>query len=521
MKKCTLKRVLLTLFCYLLKDWIIIDLMKAITRFFQDLGSGIKDVFKGPSKTDNLFSLNGRPPLHRSLLFGIQHVLAMFVANVTPVLIVFGVLQTKGLDQSFVVNAIQSCLFMAGVCTILQVLVGARLPIVVGTSFTFLSVLLTIINDTTAGGGTTLDAYYTMFGAIFIGSIVMGTFSCFYKFWGRLIKPIVPVLVVLGIGLSLLPSAATDFVGGSSVLSSIISGGSSSTPVPFYVYIIVASATLISGILWSLFAKGVWKNLSVVFAIVFGYVVACCIPNLVDFSILNIAEGGVHIEEIITYPHPLNMSEMFSHIKLVPCILLTVIFLVSAVETIGDTTALAVSGLGREPTSREMCGCLPFDGFNSTLACCFGCLPLTSYSENVGLVAQTKVVNRFTIFMGSLVLILAGIVRVFALSILTIPNCVLGGVMVILFGSIMMVGIRMLSEQGFSDKNVLIASISITLGFGITLVSDLFTALDKLNLSWLGDILSNCVLNIFVLAFILSWALPESMHINLFHRKHK
>lgn len=493
--------------------------MKAISHFFKQIGAGIAVIFKGKAQQENLFTLNGRPPLGKAILFGLQHVLAMFVANVTPVLIVFAFLESQGLDQSFTIRAIQSCLFMAGVGTIIQVFVGARLPIVVGTSFTFVSVIITIITDTMEGGGTPLDAYYTMFAAVFVGSIVMGLISCFYKYWAKAIKPIVSSLVVFGIGLSLLPNAATDFVGGSDVLNTIIEGNVSTLPVPFYAYIIVAFVTLASGVIYTLLAKGVWKNLSVVFAIVFGYLVACCIPGMVDFSLLNIAKDGVQVEEIITYPHVIDMGEMFKHIKLMPCILMSVIFLVSAVETIGDTTALTMSGLGREPSQRELGGCLPFDGFNSTIGCCFGSLPMTSYSENVGLVAQTKVVNRFTIFVGSLVLIFAGFLRLFALSIMTIPSCVLGGVLVILFGSIVVVGIQMLVKDGFSDKNILITSISITLGFGITLASDLFTALGVLSLGWLGDILSNCVLNIFVLAFILSWVLPESMNISLFHHK--
>lgn len=182
-------------------------------------------------------------------------------------------------------------------------------------------------------------------------------------------------------------------------------------------------------------------------------------------------------------------------------------------ETIGDTSALAEAGLGRKPTAREMGGCLPFDGFNSTIGCCFGALPMTSFSENVGVVAQTKVVNRFTIFIGACFLVVVGFFPYLSLVLLTIPDCVMGGIMVVLFGSIAVIGIKMLASIGFSEKNTIIAAVSLALGFGITLVPDFFTVLKIADIKWLGDIMSNCVINIFVIAFILSWALPNSMDI--------
>ena len=154
-----------------------------------------------------------------------------------------------------------------------------------------------------------------------------------------------------------------------------------------------------------------------------------------------------------------------------------------------------------------------FDGFNSFLCCFFGALPLTTFAQNVGIVTQTKVTNRFTVFVGACFLVLTSFFPVVANFLCTIPDCVLGGTMVILFGSIAVVGIKMCSKAGFSDKNILILSLSLCLGFGLTLAKDFFSYLQSAGLQNLSDLLSNNVLNMFVIAFVLSWVLPENMRL--------
>ncbi len=470
-----------------------------LKEFIKDLKTGITNVFKGKSKNENLFSLDGRPPLKRAIPFGIQHVLAMFVANITPLLIVFG--QIGILNTNLSTQAILGSLFMAGIGTIIQLLIGARLPIVIGTSFTFVGIFITI--GLSSGGGEI--GYYTILGSILVGGLI-ATFCCFFiKWWGRLIKPIVPCVVVFGIGLSLIQSGATQFLGGSTILGNLSNGINS--PVPYYLYIIAALITLTSSILWQIFAKGVWKNLNIIFGIFIGYLFCLCIPNMIDFSALKVTQ----VQDIITYPHLVDVTKF--RFEPLPIILTTVCFLMAVVEGIGDTNALCAGGLNRKPSNREITGVLVVDGFNSFLCSFFGTLPLTTFSQNVGIVAQTKVTNRFTIFIGALFLILASLFPVIANFLCTIPDCVLGGTMVILFGSIAVVGMKMCSEIGFTDKNILILSLSICLGFGLTLASDFFTFLNVNKLNYVSDLLSNNVLNMFVISFILSWILPENMSI--------
>lgn len=473
--------------------------------FFSDLKQGVVSMFVGPPKNENLFELNGRPPLKRAIPFGLQHVLAMFVANITPLLIVFSAIGVGGTELA--AQAVLGSLFMAGVGTIMQLLIGARLPVVVGTSFTFVGIFCTI--GASAGGGEA--GYYTILGSVLVGGLVASVLCLFIKWWGKLIKPVVPCVVVFGIGLSLLQSGATQFLGGDSVLGNLASGGTSN--VPYYCYVLAAVITLFSAILWQIFAKGVWKNLNIVFGIAIGYIVCLCIPDMIDFSGLTI-EG---VQDVISYPHVIDVSDL--QFEIVPIVLTTVCFLMAVVEGIGDTNALCASGLGRNPTNREITGVLVTDGFNSFLCSFFGTLPLTTFAQNVGIVAQTKVVNRFTIFIGALFLIVASCFPVIGNFLCTIPDCVFGGTIIILFGSIVVVGMKMCSEAGFTDKNTLILSVSVCLGFGITLADNFFAFLNNNGLGTVADLLSNNVLNMFAIAFVLSWLLPEDM--NFKRRKHK
>lgn len=472
-----------------------------MTKIINDFKEGIVSAFRGQALEDNLYQLDGRVPLKRAILFGIQHVLAMFIANITPLLIVFGAIGI--LNSELATRAILGSLFMAGFGTMVQLFIGAKLPIVIGTSFTFVGIFSTI--GISAGGGET--AYYTILGSIFIGGII-ATICCFFvKWWGKLIKPIVPCIVVFAIGLSLLESGATQFLGGPDTLNNLITNGQNT--IPYYLYVVVAFVTLISTILWQIIAKGVWKNLNIIFGIIVGYIVALFIPGMIDFSSVKISS----ISDVITYPHLINISKFI--FKPIPILLTTICFLMAVVEGIGDASALCKDVLNRDPTNREITGVLVADGTNSTICSLFGTLPLTTFAQNVGIVSQTKVVNRFTIFTGAFFLVLTSFFPVLANVLRTIPACVLGGTMVVLFGSILVVGIKMCATAGFTDKNILIISLSVCLGYGLTLVDNLFIYLRSINLNYLSDLLSNNVLNMFVIAFILSWALPDDMNLKL------
>ena len=194
---------------------------------------------------------------------------------------------------------------------------------------------------------------------------------------------------------------------------------------------------------------------------------------------------------------------------MLPILIVSISYIASSVECIGDTTTLARMGLGRDPSDREIAGAITADAANSIVGALFGSLPLTTFSQNVGIVAQTKVVNRFTIFIGALFLVIASLFPPIANLLITIPEPVLGGCMLILFGSIAVIGMQMVAEIGFDSKTILVIAISLTLGFGITLVGDFYRVLDTFGFEYLSVIFASPILNMFVISMILSYVIPE------------
>ena len=203
----------------------------------------------------------------------------------------------------------------------------------------------------------------------------------------------------------------------------------------------------------------------------------------------------------------------------------TLIFLVSATETIGDTSALAVSGLGRDATTKETSGSIACDGFVSALSSVFGCLPITSFSQNVGsalfgcppvtlfsqnvgLVNMTKVVNRFTIATGAVIMILAGIFPIFGAVLATLPDAVLGGCTIMMFGTIVVSGIQMLGRCGYTQRNITITALSLSIGLGFTQVPEIFAILPRIVQTVFAE---NCVAVVFIVAIILNLVLPKNM----------
>ena len=259
----------------------------------------------------------------------------------------------------------------------------------------------------------------------------------------------------------------------------------------------IGTVTLLSCILFNLFAKSYFKQLSVLFGLVVGYILAVCMHQ-VDFSALANTS-------IIAFPHIMPFKMEFNLNAIVS---VTLIFLVSATETIGDTSALASSGLNRDVTVKETTGSIACDGFVSALSACFGCLPITSFSQNVGLVAMTKVVNRFAIATGAVIMILAGIFPIFGAVLATLPDSVLGGCTIMMFGTIVVSGIQMIGKCGFTQRNITIAALSLSVGIGFTQVPEIFAIFPQIVQNVFAQ---NCVAVVFLVAVILNLVLPKNM----------
>lgn len=430
------------------------------------------------ASVDNIYTLDGKVPVGKAIPFGLQHILAMFVANIAPIIIVAG---ASGLNAAQVSSLIQSAMVIAGIGTLIQLFplwrIGSGLPIVMGISFTFVSILCYI--------GPTYG-YNAIAGAVLVGGIIEGILGLFAKYWLKLITPIVSASVVTSIGFSLLSVGASSFGGGS---GSENFGSASNW--------ILGTITLLCCILFNIFAKSYWKQLSVLFGLVVGYIVAVCM-GMVDFS-------GLSGTAIIAFPKLLPFAPEFNLNAIVS---VTLIFLVSATETIGDTSALASSGLGRDTTVKETSGSIACDGFISALSSVFGCLPITSFSQNVGLVAMTHVVNRFAIASGAVIMILAGIFPIFGALLSTLPDAVLGGCTIMMFGTIVISGLQMISKCGFSQRNITIAALSLSIGIGFTQVPELFAIFPHIVETVFAE---NCVAVVFIVAIILNLILPKNM----------
>lgn len=432
---------------------------------------------------NNIYRLEGRVPIGKAIPFGLQHILAMFVSNLAPITIIAGASKTP-LTPAQLGMLLQNAMFVAGIATMIQLYpiwrIGSKLPVVMGVSFTSVTVLSTI----SANYG-----YPAVVGAVLVGGLFEGTLGLMAKYWRKIITPIVAASVVTAIGFSLFTVGARSFGGGYND-----DFGSAQN-------LILGTVTLAACLLWNIFAKGYLKQLSVLAGLVVGYILAITMGK-VDLSM--IMSGG-----IISLPHLMPFKpEFYPGAIISACI----IFLVSAAETIGDTSALVAGGLNRKITGEEISGSLGCDGYGSVISGLFGCPPVTSFSQNVGLVNMTKVVNRFTIMTGAACMILAGLLPPVGNFFASLPDAVLGGCTIMMFGTILTSGIQMVADCGFSQRNITIAALSLSIGIGFTTASevgiwDIFPPMIQSVFS------ANVVAVVFVVSIILSLILPKDMDV--------
>ncbi len=438
---------------------------------------------KSQASMENIFRLDGRVPLGRAIPFGLQHVLAMFVANLSPITLIAAAAQ-PALSQQEIAMLLQNAMFVAGIATLIQLYplwcVGSRLPIVMGVSFTFVTVLSTVAAQ---------HGYPAVVGAVLIGGLFEGTLGLLAKYWRKIISPIVAACVVTAIGYSLFTVGARSF------------GGGYAEDFGSFQNLALGGITLVTCLLWNIFARGYLKQLSVLAGLIVGYIVAVFMGK-VDLSVI-FADGFIALPRILPFVPEFRLD------AIIP---VCIIFLVSAAETIGDTTAMVSGGLKREITSKEISGSLACDGYSSGISALFGCPPVTSFSQNVGLINMTGVVNRFTIMTGAVAMILAGLLPPVGNFFASLPQAVLGGCTIMMFGTILSSGVQMLAGCGFSQRNVVIVSLSLSIGIGFTASTEIglwnnFPALVQSVFS------SNVVSVVFVVSILLNLLLPKNMEV--------
>ena len=435
------------------------------------------------NRIENVFQLDGKVPLKTAIPFGLQHILAMFVANLAPITIIAGAAQ-PALSTAEIAMLVQNAMFVAGIATMIQLYpvwkVGSKLPIVMGVSFTFVTILSTVAAN---------YGYPTVIGAVMIGGIFEGTLGLFAKYWRKIISPVVAGCVVTAIGFSLFTVGTRSFGGGYAA-----DFGSPKN-------LLLGTITLVTCLLWNIKAKGYLKQLSVLAGLTVGYIVAIFMGK-VDLSVI-FADGLIALPKFLPFKPVFNIGAIVS---------VCIIYLVSAAETIGDTTALVSGGLHRDIEDSEISGSLACDGFASTISSFFGCPPVTSFSQNIGLINMTKVVNRFTIATGAAAMILAGLLPPVGNFFASLPESVLGGCTLMMFGTILFSGVEMLAKAGFNHRNSIIVSLSLAIGIGFTTSSEIgvWAYFPEVVQSVFA---TNVVAVVFVVSVLLNLILPKSMEV--------
>ena len=399
-------------------------------------------MMKQQAGTGSVFSFEGVPSAGQMIPLGFQHVVAAVVGIITPAILIA---DTCGLTAEERTLMIQVSLILTAVATLLQLFpifgrIGSRLPVIMGISFAYIPTLQAI------GGEFDLA---TILGAEIVGGCVAILFGIFVKWIRPLFPPLVTGTVIFTIGLSLYPTAVRYMAGGNA--TSEWFGNPRSWAV--------ALITLAVVVFLNNFTKGILKLASILIGMVVGYVIAYFL-GIVDLS-------GVSGAAWFALPQFMPFE-----IKFVPsaCVSLAIVYVVNAVQTIGDLSSTTMGGMDRLPTDKELSGGIIGQGVMSIVGAFFGGLPTASYSQNVGIVTVNRVINRAVFTLAAGVLLVAGLVPKFASILTTIPQCVIGGATISVFATITMTGIRMITEGGFTPRKSSVVGLSVALGVGITQV---------------------------------------------------
>lgn len=386
-----------------------------------------------------LFELNGKmPPLKYAFPMALQHLVAMIVGCVTPSIIISNMAHLSP-EQS--VLLIQTSLISAAFGTFLEVFLGAKLPMIMGVSFAYLASMQAIVE----GFGIA-----EIFGAQLCGSIAAILIGFYARRIRKLFPPLITGTVVFTIGLSLYPTAIT-----------YMAGGNGNPNFGSWQNWLIAIVTLFIVTMCNHFGKGLLKLASILIGIIAGYIIS--IPfGMVDIS--KVSSAG-----IVSLPHfmPFGIKFEFSAI-----LSFVILFSINSIQAIGDLSATTIGGLDREPTGEELKrGIIIYGGMN-VIAALFGGLPTATYSQNVGIVSSTKVVNRRVFGLTATMLLIAGLLPKFSAFLTTIPQCVLGGATVSVFASIAMTGMKLVTTEDMNYRNTSIVGLSAALGVGISQVTE-------------------------------------------------
>ena len=425
---------------------------------------------------------NITPPMGQAAPLGLQHVLAMFASNVTPSIIVAGAagLQFGGAEQVYL---IQMAMLFAGIATLFQTIgfgpVGARLPIMQGTSFAFVGVLAGIA--ATQGLGVALTS-------CIIGGLIHFALGSVIANIRYLFPPLVTGLVILAIGLYLVPVGIKYAAGGAADFQMAAESFGS------LMHWTVALTVIVVALGFKFMTKGILSNAAILLGLIAGYLVAFMF-GMVNFAAVGKASWVTGLQTL-PYGFEFNLGAVIG---------VTLVSIVSAVETVGDTSATAKAGAGREATDEEISGATYADGLGTAVAGVFGGLPNTSFSQNVGIVGMTGIMSRHVVTIAGAIMVICGLLPKIGAIIASMPLPVLGGGVIVMFGMVAAAGLNVLSEIKMSRRNMIIIALSLSIGLGFNLVP---SAVQYLPGIW-KTLATSAVAPTAFLAIILNQILPE------------
>ncbi len=415
--------------------------------------------------SDAAFQLEGKMPLKQAIPLGLQHVLAMFVGNLTPLLIITSACGIAGGEfADLQLQLLQNAMLVAGIVTLVQLFsigpVGGRVPIIMGTSSGFIGVFNSVV--TTMGGGVL--AYGAIMGASIIGGLFETVLGFFLKPLRKFFPPVVTGTVVMSIGLSLISVGINSF-----------GGGNTAKDFGSVENLLLAIFVLVMILIFKHAMKGFASSSAILLGIICGYIAAFLMGFVLPTTGVT-ADGTEYTKAWVLNWQKVASASWFEFPKLMPVkpvfdiraiLPVMIMFIVTAVETVGDISGVMEGGLGREATDKELSGGVICDGLGSSFAALFGVLANTSFSQNVGLVAMTKVVNLFALSTGAIFLILCGLCPKLGAVISIMPQSVLGGAAVMMFSSIVISGIQLITKEPLTPRNLSIISVALGVGYGM------------------------------------------------------
>lgn len=394
-------------------------------------------------KRGSIFELEGAPRISETLPLALQHVVAMIVGCVTPAIIVSG---AAGLENKEQVLLIQSALVVAALSTLLQLFpigkkggfaIGSGLPIIMGVSFAYVPSMQAIAQ----GHGIA-----TILGAQIVGGAVAVLMGIFVKKIRIFFPPLITGTVVFTIGLSLYPTAINYMAGGT---GSEDYGSWQNWLIAFFTLAVVTGLNH--------FGKGIWKLASILIGIIAGYIVS------IPFGMVNFAKVGE--AGVFQIPKFMHFGVEF---EISSCVAIGLLFAINSVQAIGDYSATTIGAMNRTPKDQELQNGIVAYGLSNMAGALFGGLPTATFSQNVGIVTTTKVINRCVLGLGAVILGVAGIVPKFSAILTTIPQCVLGGATVSVFASIAMTGMKLVASAEMDYRNSSIVGLAAALGVGVS-----------------------------------------------------